>query len=76
MDDRSLFETTDLQIFVSAFKEGVGKTPKEFIMRKIETGSKIEYIKYLFEVVSGEISLKNNCEKFDFECFYTTESKQ
>lgn len=76
MDDRSLFETTDLQIFVSAFKEGVGKTPKEFIMRKIETGSKIEDIKYLFEVLSDEISLTNNCENYEFDCFYTTESEQ
>lgn len=58
--------------FVEAFKKRLGRTPKEYINEKIKSGSQIDAIKYLFDVVAAEISNQNNCKFFDFDYFYNS----
>lgn len=60
----------ELETFVIAFKNKLGRTPNEYIIEKINTGSQIDDIRYLFDVVSAQISYKNECKYFDFDYFY------
>ena len=67
----------ELILFEKAFYARMGKTPKEYIENKLKTESEIDAISYLFNIISHDISLKNNCESFGFEKFYAqTANKQ
>lgn len=61
---------TNPQFFITAFQNRLGRTPSEYINEKLKTGSRFEDVKYLFNVVSAEISNQNNCKFFDFDYFY------
>ena len=61
---------TNPQFFIEAFRRRLGRTPNEYINEKLKTGSRFEDVKYLFNVVSAEISNQNNCQFFDFDYFY------
>ena len=61
---------TDPQFFITAFQKRLGRTPNEYINEKLKTGSHFEDVRYLFNVVSAEISNQNNCKFFDFDYFY------
>ena len=60
----------ELDFFINAFREKVGKTPKEFIQNKLKAGSEIDAIYRLFDIISHSISLENNCKTFDLNTFY------
>lgn len=59
-----------LSLFVKAFQKRLHRTPNKYIDEKLATGSKIDDVKYLFNVIAAEISLQNRCVYFDFDCFY------
>ncbi len=59
--------------FVTAFEKRLGRTPCEYIEEKIGTGSNINDIKYLFDIMAAQISNMNDCEFFDFDFFYKLE---
>lgn len=61
---------SSIKIFNDAFKNRLGRTPYEYIYKKMDTGSQIEDIRYLFNIIAAEISRKNNCRYFDFDYFY------
>lgn len=61
---------TNPQFFIEAFRRRLGRTPNEYIIEKLKTGSDFEAIKYLFNIVSAEISNQNNCKFFEFDYFY------
>ena len=61
---------TNPQFFIAAFQKRLSRTPNEYINEKLKTGSRFEDVKYLFNVVSAEISNQNNCKFFDFDYFY------
>ncbi len=63
-----------LSLFIKAFQKRLHRTPDEYIDEKLATGSKIDDIKYLFNVIAAEISLQNRCGYFDFDCFYNRRS--
>lgn len=62
--------TKQLSLFNSAFQKRLKRTPIEYINKKLNTGSQIDDVKYLFNIISAEISRQNNCEFFDFDYFY------
>ena len=68
---KSSYQNNGVDFFVKAFQNRLHRTPYEYIDEKIATGSKIDDIRYLFNVVSAEISLQNSCEYFDFDYFYS-----
>lgn len=58
--------------FIDAFKKRIGRSPSEYISEKLKTGSQLDAVKYLFNIVAAEISNQNNCKFFDFDYFYNT----
>ena len=48
-------------VFETAFEKKLGQTPVEYLTNKIQGGSSISSIEYLFDLVSAEIAMKNNC---------------
>ena len=67
---------TNAQFFITSFKNRLGRTPTEYINEKLKTGSRFEDVKYLFNVVSAEISNQNNCKFFEFDYFYKSNTSQ
>ena len=55
---------------MDAFKKRLGRTPNDYINEKIKTGSQLDAVKYLFNIVAAEIANQNNCKFFDFDYFY------
>ena len=73
---KSPFQNNGVDFFSKVFQNRLHRTPNEYIEEKIKTGSKIDDIRYLFNVVAAEISLQNSCKYFDFDYFYNRSNKQ
>lgn len=65
----------NLSLFVKAFQNRLHRTPNEYIDEKLATGSKLDAIKYLFNIQAAAISQSNNCGYFDLDYFYNRNSK-
>ena len=48
-------------VFETAFEKKLGQTPVDYLISKIQGGSSVSSIEYLFDIVSAEIAMKNNC---------------
>ena len=48
-------------MFETAFQKKLGQTPVDYLISKIQSGSSISSIEYLFDIVSAEIAMKNYC---------------
>ena len=48
-------------VFETAFQKKLGQTPADYLISKIQSGSSISSIEYLFDIVSAEIAMKNYC---------------
>ena len=57
--------------FERAFCERLNQTTYEWLEAKIAAGSRIEDIKYLFEISAAEIARQNNCVPQPFDCYYS-----
>ena len=64
-------QNTNPHFFITAFKQRLDCTPCEYINAKLKTGSKIDDVQYLFNIIAAEISTQNNCKFFDFDYFYS-----
>ena len=62
--------SSDRQKFESAFAKRLGKTPPEFVQQKLHSGSKVEDIRYQYEIMAVEIARQNGCRKQDFSLYY------
>lgn len=51
----------DPRVFETAFEKKLGQTPVDYLISKIQNGSSVSSIEYLFDIVSAEIATKNNC---------------
>lgn len=51
----------DPKAFEIAFKKRLGQSPVDYLIGKIQSGSSLSSIEYLFDIVSAEIAMKNNC---------------
>ena len=51
----------DSKVFETAFQKRLGQTPAEYLVEKIQCGSDISSIEYLFDILSAEIAMKNHC---------------
>ena len=63
-------QTVKLSSFDIAFQKRIGLDPVSYLDEKIATGSDIEAIKYLFEVIAAEIELKEHCKSPGFDFYY------
>lgn len=62
-------------VFEDAFGKRLNQTPLEWLETKIEVGSRIEDIKYLFEISAAEIARQNNCVPQPFDRYYSQYQK-
>ena len=67
-------QNNDVEFFVKVFQNRLHRTPNEYIDEKLATGSKLDAVKYLFDIQAAAISLQNNCKYFDFDYFYNRNS--
>ena len=51
----------DPKVFETAFRKRLGQSPTDYLVGKIQSGSSISSIEYLFDIVSAEIAAKNHC---------------
>ncbi len=58
------------EAFENAFCKRLKQTPLEWLVTKIATGSRIDDIKYLFDISAAEIARQNNCVPQPFEHYY------
>ena len=55
----------DPKVFEKAFESRLGQTPVDYLIAKIQSGSSVSSISYLFDIVAAEIAMKNHCVKPD-----------
>ena len=48
-------------VFETAFEKKLGQAPVDYLTSKIQGGSSVSSIEYLFDIISVEIAIKNNC---------------
>ena len=58
-------------VFETAFEKKLGQTPVDYLISKIQGGSSVSSIEYLFDIVSAEIAMKNNCVSFTVPVMYS-----
>ena len=58
-------------VFETAFEKKLGQTPVDYLISKIQGGSSVSSIEYLFDIVSAEIAMKNNCVCKGFTYYHT-----
>ena len=63
---------TSVQFFTGAFQKRLGCTPDQYIAKKLDTGSRVDDIRYLYNIIAAEIAHRNNCKFFEFDYFYRT----
>lgn len=61
----------DPRVFEIAFQKCLGQSPTDYLVGKIQSGSSISSIEYLFDIVSAEIATKNRCICKGFAYYYT-----
>ena len=57
--------------FERAFFSRLGQSPVEWLESKVRAGSRIEDIKYLYEISAAEIARQNNCVPQPFDRYYS-----
>ena len=59
------------KVFETAFQKRLGQSPTEYLVGKIQSGSSVSSIEYLFDIVSVEIAAKNHCVCKGFAYYHT-----
>ena len=60
----------DPQVFETAFRKRLGQSPTDYLVGKIQGGSSVSSVEYLFDIVSAEIAAKNHCECKGFAYYH------
>jgi len=60
----------DPRVFETAFRKRLGQSPTDYLVGKIQSGSSVSSIEYLFDIVSAEIAAKNHCECKGFAYYH------
>ena len=60
----------DPKVFETAFRKRLGQSPTDYLVGKIQSGSSVSSVEYLFDIVSAEIAAKNHCECKGFDYYH------
>ena len=60
----------DPKVFETAFQNRLGQSPTDYLVGKIQSGSSVSSVEYLFDIVSAEIAAKNHCECKGFAYYH------
>ena len=54
--------------FEDAFEKNLGQNPVDYLIEKLQGGSSVSSVEYLFDILSADIAMKNNCicKGFDY----------
>ena len=58
-------------VFETAFQKKLGLTPVDYLIRKIQGGSSISSIEYLFDILSAEIAMQNHSVCMGFAYYHS-----
>lgn len=61
----------DPKVFETAFQKRLGQSPTDYLAGKIQSGSSVSSVEYLFDIVSAEIAAKNHCTCKGFAYYHT-----
>ena len=56
--------------FDNAFKDRIGQDPTAYISSKLASGSDLDAVRYLFDIIAAEIELKSKCKSPGFDFYY------
>lgn len=57
-------------VFEQAFLQRLGQTPTQFIHTKMKTGSDLQAVRYLYDILAAGITAQNNCMSQPFDRYY------
>lgn len=60
----------DPKVFETAFQKRLGQSPVDYLVEKIQSGSDLSSIEYLFDILSAEIAMKTHCTCRGFAYYY------
>ena len=66
-DDKGTNQATP---FETAFISQIGQDPTSYISSKISSGSDLNAIRYLFEIIEAEVEKKSKCKSPGFDFYY------
>ena len=58
------------KVFEDAFEKNLGQHPADYLIEKLQGGSTVSSIEYLFDILSADIAMKNNCTCKGFDYYY------
>ena len=57
-------------MFEKAFERNLGQHPVDYLIEKLQGGSSVSSVEYLFDILSADIAMKNNCTYKGFDYYY------
>ena len=58
------------KVFEDAFEKSLGQHPADYLIEKLRGGSSVSSIEYLFDILSADIAMKNNCTCKGFDYYH------
>jgi predicted house-cleaning noncanonical NTP pyrophosphatase (MazG superfamily) len=58
------------KVFEDAFEKSLGQHPVDYLTEKLQGGSSLSSVEYLFDILSADIAMKNNCICKGFDYYY------
>ena len=67
---RKLAVSKNPTVFEDAFEKNLGQHPADYLIEKLQGGSSVSSIEYLFDILSADIAMKNHCTSKGFDYYY------
>ena len=58
------------KVFEDAFEKNLGQHPADYLIEKLQGGSSVSSVEYLFDILSADIAMKNHCTCKGFDYYY------
>lgn len=58
------------KVFEEAFEKSLGQHPVDYLTEKLQGGSSLSSVEYLFDILSADIAMKNDCICKGFDYYY------
>ena len=58
------------KVFEDVFERSLGQHPADYLIEKLQGGSTVSSIEYLFDILSADIAMKNNCTYKGFDYYH------
>lgn len=58
------------KVFEEAFEKNLGQHPADYLIEKLQGGSSVSSIEYLFDILSADIAMKNHCTSKGFDYYH------